>query len=58
MIQWFFLALFLGVKGLKIVSKMKIEATKESILAALDNYQNEKPDDVSWLFEEFKIIED
>ena len=52
------MALFLGVKGLKIVSKMKIEATKESILAALDTYQNEKPDDVSWLFEEFKIVED
>ena len=37
---------------------MKIEATKESILTALDTYQNEKPDDVSWLFEEFKVIED
>lgn len=30
----------------------------EGIMETLDNYQNEKPDDVSWLFEEFKIIED
>lgn len=37
---------------------VEVEATKESILAALDNYQNEKPDDVSYLFEEFKVIED
>ena len=52
------MVLFLGFKGLKKLSKMKIEATKESILAALDTYQNEKHDDVSWLFEEFKIVED
>lgn len=52
------MVLFLGVKGLKIVSKMKIEATKESIRTALDDYQNEKPDDVSYLFEEFKIVSD
>jgi hypothetical protein len=37
---------------------MEIEATKESILAALDDYQNEHPGPVSYLFEEFKLIED
>ena len=37
---------------------MEIEATKESILAALDTYQNEHPDPVSYMFEEFKVIED
>ena len=37
---------------------MEIEATKESILAALDDYQNEHPDPVSYMFEEFKVIED
>ena len=37
---------------------MEINATKESILAALDTYQNETPDDVSYLFEEFNVIED
>lgn len=47
-----------GVMGLKIVSKMEIEATKESILAALDDYQNEHPNPVSYMFEEFKVIED
>ena len=52
------MALFLGFKGLKIVSKMEIEATKESILAALDTYQNEHPDPVSYMFEEFKVVED
>ncbi len=56
------MALFLGVKGLKIVfpkvSKMEIHATEESILAALDDYQNEHPDLVSYMFEEFKVIED
>ena len=41
-----------------IVSKKEIEATKESILAALDTYQNEQPDPVSYMFEEFKVIED
>ena len=52
------MALFLGVMGLKIVSKMEIEATKESILAALDDYQNEHPNPASYMFEEFKVIED
>lgn len=37
---------------------MEIEASKESILAALDDYQNEHPDPVSYMFEEFKVIED
>ncbi len=37
---------------------MEIEATKESILAALDTYQNEHQDPVSYMFEEFKVIED
>ena len=37
---------------------MEIEATEESILAALDTYQNEHPDPVSYMFEEFKVIED
>ena len=37
---------------------MEIEATEESILAALDDYQNEHPDPVSCMFEEFKVIED
>ena len=36
----------------------EIEATKESILAALDDYLNEHPDPVSYMFEEFKVIED
>ena len=36
----------------------EIEATKESILSALDDYQNEHPDPVSYMFEEFKVIED
>jgi len=53
------LALFLGLKIVfPIVSKMEINATKESILAALDNYQNEHPDPVSYMFEEFKVVED
>ena len=30
----------------------------EGIRKALDTYQNEKPDDVSYLFEEFNVIED
>ena len=30
----------------------------EGIREALDTYQNEKPDDVSCLFEEFKVLED
>ena len=37
---------------------IEIEATKESILAALDDYQNEHPDPVSYMFEEFKVIEE
>jgi hypothetical protein len=28
------------------------------IRGALDDYQNEKPDDVSYLFEEFKVVSD
>ena len=36
----------------------EVEATKESILSALDNYQNEKLDSLSYLFEEFKVVED
>ena len=37
---------------------IEIEATKESILAALDDYQNEHPGPVSYMFEEFRVVED
>lgn len=36
----------------------KVKPTMEGIREALDTYQNEKPDSVSYLFEEFKVIED
>ena len=36
----------------------KVKPTMEGIREALDDYQNEKPDSVSYLFEEFKVIED
>lgn len=40
------------------VEGRKVKPTMEGIREALDTYQNEKPDDVSYLFEEFKVIED
>jgi hypothetical protein len=36
---------------------MEIEATKGSILATLDYYQNEHPDPINYMFDEFKVIE-
>ncbi len=35
-----------------------IEPTKEGIIAVLDKIQEERPDDISWMFEEFEIVED
>jgi hypothetical protein len=35
-----------------------IEATKEAITAALENLQEQRPDDISFMFEEFKVVSD
>ena len=35
-----------------------VEATKEAITAALEEIQVERPDDISFMFEEFTVIED
>ena len=35
-----------------------VEATKEAITAALDEIQEERPDDISFMLEEFKVVSD
>ena len=35
-----------------------VDATKEAITAALEEIQVERPDDISFMFEEFKVISD
>lgn len=35
-----------------------VEATKEAITAALDEIQEARPDDISFMFEEFKVLDD
>ena len=35
-----------------------VEATKEAITAVLEEIQEERPDDISFMFEEFKVVSD
>ena len=35
-----------------------VEATKEAITAALEDIQEQRPDDISFMFEEFKVVSD
>ena len=35
-----------------------VEATKEAITAVLEDLQEERPDDISFMFEDFKVLED
>ena len=35
-----------------------IEPTKAAIVAVLDQIQEERPDDISWMLEEFVIVDD
>ena len=35
-----------------------VEATKEAIIAALEDLQEERPDDISFMLEEFKVVSD
>lgn len=35
-----------------------IEPTKAAIIAALDQIQEERPDDISWMLEEFVLVDD
>ena len=35
-----------------------IEPTREAIIDALDQIQEERPDDISYFMEEFKVVED
>ena len=35
-----------------------IEPTKSAITAVLDQIQEERPDDISWMLEEFVVVDD
>ena len=40
------------------VTSAAIEPTKAAITAALDEIQEERPDDISWMLEEFEVVDD
>ena len=45
------------LKGNGVITQ-DVEATKEAITAALEDIQEQRPDDISFMFEEFKVISD